>query len=78
MKMLKVTLMVAVAAAAMLGTEAAPANKMKLKMAEMLVKNAEDKAARFKTGTMVKTSTHSFTPAVLPAAGPGACFIQSR
>ena len=34
MKMLKMTLMVAVAMAAMLGTEAAPANKMKVLSSE--------------------------------------------
>ena len=56
MKMLKMTVMVAVAMAAMLGTEAAPANKMRLKMAEMSVKDAENKVARFKTGTMARTS----------------------
>jgi hypothetical protein len=50
--------MMAVAFAAMVAAkiEAAPANKMRLKMAEMLVKTAEEKAARYKTGTMVKTS----------------------
>ena len=56
MKMLKMMLMAAVATAAMLGTEAAPANKMRLKMAEMSVKDAENKVARFKTGTMARTS----------------------
>lgn len=55
MKMLKWMLAVAVVAAA-LGAEAAPANKMRLKMAEMSVKDAETKAGRFKTGTMVKQS----------------------
>ena len=55
MNAMKVMLAVAVVAAG-LGAGAAPANKMKLKMAEMLVKTAEEKAARFKTGTMVKTS----------------------
>ena len=56
MKMLKMMVMAAVATAAMLGTEAAPANKMRLKMAEMSVKDAENKVARFKTGTMARTS----------------------
>ena len=56
-KTLKCVLAAVVATMAVFGAEAAPANKMKLKMAEMLVKNAEDKAARFKTGTMVKQST---------------------
>ncbi len=56
MKMLKVMLAFAVATAAMLGAEAAPANKMRLKMAEMSVKDAENKVARFKTGTMARTS----------------------
>ena len=55
MRMLKWVLAVAVVAAA-LGVEAAPANKMRLKMAEMSVKDAETKAGRFKTGTMVKQS----------------------
>ena len=55
MKMLKWMLAVAVVAAA-LGAEAAPANKMRLKMAELSVKDAEVKAGRFKTGTMVKQS----------------------
>ena len=53
MKMLKVLLMAAVAAST-IGLEAVPASAMKLKMAEMYVKTAEEKAARFKTGTMVK------------------------
>ena len=57
MKILKMMLMATIATAAVLGTDAAPANKMQLKMAEMSVKDAENKAARFKTGTMVKQST---------------------
>ena len=57
MKMLKMVVTAAVAMSVVLGTEAAPANKMKVKMAEMSVKDAENKAARFKTGTMVKQST---------------------
>ena len=52
---LKWMLAIAVAAAT-IGTEAAPAGMMKLKMAEMLVVTAEKNAARFKTGTMVKQS----------------------
>ena len=36
--------------------EAAPANPMRLKMAEMSVKDAENKVARFKTGTMARMS----------------------
>ena len=49
MKMLKMTLMAAVAMAAMLGTEAAPANKMKVKMADMYVAKAEKDFAKFGT-----------------------------
>ena len=56
MNTLKCMLSVAVAAAA-LGVVAAPASTMKVKIAEMSVKMAEEKAARFKTGTMVKQST---------------------
>ena len=56
MKTLKSIVAVAVVVSASIVSDAAPANKMKLKMAEMLVKTAETKAARFKTGTMVKTS----------------------
>ena len=55
MNILKVLLMAAVAAST-IGLKAAPASSMKLKMAEMYVKTAEEKAARFKTGTMVKQS----------------------
>lgn len=55
MKMLKLMLTAAAVAVA-LGTEAAPASAMKLKIAETYVKTAEEKAARFKTGTMVKQS----------------------
>ena len=55
-KMSKWMLTVAVVAAVAFKAEAAPANMMRLKMAEMSVKMAEEKAARFKTGTMVKTS----------------------
>ena len=58
MNVLKLMMAVAVVVSASLGADAAPANKMKLKMAEMLVKTAEDKAARFKKGTMVKTSVN--------------------
>ena len=57
MDVMKMTLAIAVASAAVLVAEAAPAGAMKLKMAEMHVKTAEEKAARFKTGTMVKQST---------------------
>ena len=52
----KLFLAVAVSAAAIIGGQAAPANKMRLKMAEMSVKDAESKVARFKTGTMARTS----------------------
>ncbi len=45
-----------VAAMVASGAEAAPANKMRLKMAEMSVKSAEEKVARFKTGTMARVS----------------------
>ena len=58
MNTLKLMMAVAVVVSASFEAGAAPANKMKLKMAEMLVKTAEDKAARFKTGTMVKTSVN--------------------
>ena len=58
MKTLKLMMAVAVVVSASFGAGAAPANKMKLRMAEMLVKTAEEKAARFKKGTMVKTSVN--------------------
>lgn len=57
MKTLKWILVAAVATTVALGAKAAPASMMKVKMAEMSVKMAEEKAARFKTGTMVKQST---------------------
>lgn len=56
MKMLKLTLAAAVAAMVLFKTDAAPANPMRLKMAEMSVKDAEGKVARFKTGTMARMS----------------------
>ena len=47
-------MLAAAVAATVFGAGAAPANPMRLKMAEMSVKNAEDKVARFKTGTMAR------------------------
>ena len=56
MKMSKWVFAAAVVVIAAHFVDAAPASTMKLKMSEMKVKMAEEKAARFKTGTMVKQS----------------------
>lgn len=50
-------MLAAAVATIMIGAEAAPANKMKLKMAEMLVSTAEKNVEKFGTGTMAKQST---------------------
>ena len=57
MKMTKLMLVTMVAVAAVFGADAAPANKMKVKMAEMYVNTAEKNFEKFGTKTMAKQST---------------------